>query len=233
MAKEITLGNCDSKEPSNNEALIFNMVFSHYPKGYTNKKGQSVLSVHPINPDWTVYDAYKYIVGENAKEATMGLRDLVVRRADIMKPTKAENDAEQEYKKLNFEIATFGGEFSYRKTTDLTKLSGLVTIDIDHLGCRAEVERIKSLLIQDKWLVSALCFTSPRADGLKDVAIVPEAWRKLSQRDMYLEVRKYILFTYGIEVDDSGSDISRACYLPHDPECYINPKFIINTKDYV
>jgi hypothetical protein len=25
-------------------------------------------------------------------------------------------------------------------------------------------------------------------------------------------------------VDKSGKDVSRACFLPHDPEAYINPK---------
>lgn len=202
--------------------------FSHYSRGYINRNGIAVLSTRPILPSWTIQDAHRYITSNAARYATEGIIALVKKRKDINKPTKAENDAEQTFKKLNFEIATFVGEFSYREAKSLIRSSCLVTIDLDHIGDYDEVERVKSLLIKDRWLVSALCFRSPRQDGLKNVAIVPEAWRGLTHKEMYLEVRKYILFEYGVVVDESGSDVSRACYLPCDPECYINPLFIKN-----
>ncbi|MCQ2255004.1 MAG: hypothetical protein MJZ29_05860 [Bacteroidaceae bacterium] len=204
---------------------ITDMRFSHYPKGYINKKGQAVLSVHPSEPSWTILDAFAYITSNAATDATEGIRELVNKRADIKNPTKQENDAEQRFKKLNFEIATFSGIFHYRKADSILERSMFVTIDLDHLGTKEDVERIKSQITKDTWLVSALCFTSPRGDGLKNIAVVPEQWQQISHRDMYLEVRKYVLFEYGVLVDDSGSDIGRACYLPYDPECYINPMF--------
>lgn len=199
--------------------------FSHYPRGYTNRNGQAVLSVHPSEPSWTILNAHAYIISDMAKAATEGIRELVNKRADISNPTKQEKDAEQQFKKLNFEIATFGGTFSYRKADCLKERSLFVTIDLDHLGTKEDVERIKSQMSQDTWLVSALCFTSPRGDGLKNIAIVPEPWQQMSHKEMYLEVRKHVLFEYGVVVDESGSDIGRACYLPYDPECYINPVF--------
>ena len=36
-------------------------------------------------------------------------------------------------------------------------------------------------------------------------------------------VANYVRATYGIEVDKSGKDISRACFLPFDSKAYINP----------
>lgn len=31
---------------------------------------------------------------------------------------------------------------------------------------------------------------------------------------------------HGIDPDKSGSDVSRACFLPYDPDCFINPKYL-------
>jgi hypothetical protein len=39
-------------------------------------------------------------------------------------------------------------------------------------------------------------------------------------------VANYILQTYGVAVDKSGRDLSRACFLPHDPRVFINPQFV-------
>jgi hypothetical protein len=30
----------------------------------------------------------------------------------------------------------------------------------------------------------------------------------------------------GADPDKSGSDVSRACFLPYDPDCFINPKYL-------
>ena len=40
-------------------------------------------------------------------------------------------------------------------------------------------------------------------------------------------MQQHVAFHYGIAIDKSGSDICRACFLPHDPECYINPIYFI------
>ncbi len=38
-------------------------------------------------------------------------------------------------------------------------------------------------------------------------------------------VANYIAKTYGVAVDKSGRDLSRACFLPHDPNAYLNPAY--------
>ena len=47
-----------------------------------------------------------------------------------------------------------------------------------------------------------------------------------SHSNYFAAVANYILQTYGVEVDKSGRDISRACFLPHDPQAYINPRLL-------
>lgn len=39
-------------------------------------------------------------------------------------------------------------------------------------------------------------------------------------------IANYIKEVYKLEVDKSGKDIPRACFLPFDPEAYINPKYL-------
>ena len=39
-------------------------------------------------------------------------------------------------------------------------------------------------------------------------------------------LRNHLCFHHGIDPDKSGSDVSRACFLPYDPDCFINPKYL-------
>lgn len=199
--------------------------FSVFPRGYINKMGRAVLSVQPRGV-MTVADAYGYIVGPAARDATLGLRALIAQRAVADAPTRQEEDAEQEYKKLRFEVATFGGVFSYRKASALAADSGLRTVDIDELPSEAEARALQARLVADRRLVTALCFLSPRGRGVKWVVQLPDRWRMLDAKAQYAELMKYVLFEYGVVADRSGSDISRACYLPYDPHCYVGPQFL-------
>ena len=51
------------------------------------------------------------------------------------------------------------------------------------------------------------------------------AENRLSHADYFRRAAYYIRQTYGIEPDRSGKDLSRACFLPHDPNAYLNPKY--------
>ena len=43
-------------------------------------------------------------------------------------------------------------------------------------------------------------------------------------------VCNYLKQTYQLEVDGSGKDVARACFLPYDPQVYINPKYLSHEK---
>lgn len=47
---------------------------------------------------------------------------------------------------------------------------------------------------------------------------------KVSHAEYFNAVANYLRQTYGLEADKSGKDVSRSCFLPYDPEAYINPK---------
>ena len=40
-------------------------------------------------------------------------------------------------------------------------------------------------------------------------------------------MQQHVAFHYGIAIDKSGSDVCRACFLPYDPACYINPIYFL------
>jgi hypothetical protein len=64
----------------------------------------------------------------------------------------------------------------------------------------------------------------PSGDGLK--WIVEIDLKQGSHQENFLAISNYIKQTYNIEVDKSGKDISRACFLPYDKEVFINSKYM-------
>ena len=192
------------------------ICFSVFPHGYTNKAGKVVPASRP-EEIWDVKKAYEYITSAKAKDETIALRAL------------HDKDEQRVYKAKNFITATFGGVFEYRNAKSLRGQSGLMVLDVDDLKDEEEARRVQRMFIDDTRIESALCFVSPSGCGVKSVAVIPDAWKEMSFKDAFTEMRKYFAFEYGIEIDKSGSDICRACYLPWDEECYKSPTPALQT----
>lgn len=190
-----------SKVVSTKESELFPLpTFSFFHAPITNTKPDS---------SFTLLDAYHYIVGNQAIERTEKLRSF--------------SDAKQSrmFKAANFDYCTFSGMFTTRTDKALIKHSGLLCIDFDHLQ---DLDLLRSQLLQDEYFDTQLLFRSPSGDGLKwvieiDISQTPHA-------DYFKAVANYLFQTYGVEADKSGKDISRACFLPHDLNCFINPKYL-------
>lgn len=127
----------------------------------------------------------------------------------------------RKYKAENFDYATFSGIFSKRGDNNLLKHSGLITIDFDHIS---DVETLKEKLLADEYFDTEMLFISPSGDGLKWIVAIDLT--KGSHQLYFKAIAAYILKTYQLEVDKSGKDISRACFLPYDSEVFINPKYL-------
>ncbi len=174
--------------------------FSYYYKPIKN-----IFPSSPINPRG-VFDLIK---GNNFKNATHTLRNI-----EEIKEAKR-------YKASHFDYVTFSGTFSKRKDENLIKHSGLLTIDFDHID---RIEQFKNMLLKDEYFETELLFRSPSGDGLK--WIIPIDLNKAKHKEYFKSVSNYIYKTYGVQVDNSGQDISRACFLPYDPDAFINPKYL-------
>ena len=193
-----------------------NKTFSFFGKGVFNQeKGEWVLRKRPsqsVDIAWV----YNYIKSERARVATEGLRAM---------PSTATKTEKSNYKKANLEYVTFSGVFPYRNAESLEMRSPYVCLDIDDLGSIEEARRIQHMLCQDQNLVTVLCFVSPRGVGVKWVVELPEWTANLPYKEQFDRLRNYLGFEYGIDPDTNCSDVCRACFLPYDNECYINPKY--------
>ena len=122
------------------------------------------------------------------------------------------------YKSRSFSYCTFSGSFYRRCEKDLISHSGYMCLDFDHLGGENAVADLKGRLVEDRMLETKLLFVSPSGDGLKWVVqmdVAPKDYVKMHRR-CFAAYSKYIKQTYGVEVDQSGKDIARACFIGYD-----------------
>lgn len=185
-----------------------------HPTGHVDKGPKFSFFKAPVTNKFpfrsiTVLDAYNYIAGPYAQRQTQELRAI---------PDKKKASL---YKQSRFAYVTFCGEFDVRSNDGVKSVSNLLCLDFDHLK---DVDALKRQLLQDSCFATALAFRSPSGDGLKWVIEIDRGDFPLS--DFFRAVANYITETYGIEPDKSGKDIARACFLPHDPEAYVNPLFV-------
>ncbi len=166
---------------------------------------------------------------------TIGLSEVYQMLTDISRkhPTeylrKLSSEKEQkEYKKKHFDYVTFSGVFTKRNNSSLKTHSKLLTLDIDGISNKQELINIKKTLQKDPYFPSQLLFMSPRGNGLK--WIIKISLDEVSHTAYFQAVINYIKETYNIPIDTSGSDVSRGCLLPYDPDTYIHPKYKADAK---
>jgi hypothetical protein len=130
-------------------------------------------------------------------------------------------DEARKFKASKFDYATFSGAFERRNDKALLNHSGLLTIDFDHI---TNLQQLKNQLLNDEYFETELLFVSPSGDGLK--WIIPIDITESTHQNFFNAIANYIEEVYQLEVDKSGKDVSRACFLPSDPEVFINPKYL-------
>ncbi len=164
----------------------------------------------------SLFDMYTFIRDVTFAHKTEELRAI------------ADKKEAKQYKASNFDYVTFSGTFSKREDKSLIKHSGLMTIDLDELS---NLEEVKQQLLNDEYFETELLFTSPSGDGLKWIVSID--LMKATHLDYFRGIENYLLIKYNLKVDKSGKDISRACFVPHDRNCYINPKYIKNYEERI
>ena len=115
------------------------------------------------------------------------------------------------------------GQFSNREhpaADKLQKHSSLFIADLDGLGDKLPETRKK---LEASSHVFAL-FLSPTGHGLKAVFRV-RADASL-HAGSFRAVAQHVRELTGVQLDESGKDISRLCFLSYDPELYHNPNAI-------
>ena len=111
--------------------------------------------------------------------------------------------------KKELPIVCFSGTFTERTDEGIVDHSSFIVIDFDHV----DVEHVKALLCMDEYTFA--CWTSPSGDGLKALVRISHPER---HRDHFRAIVSYFDKTYGLEVDESGINESRACFESYDPD---------------
>lgn len=193
-------------------------IVSVFEKGHLDKKGKAVPSSIKYK-DVDLYRIFLFITGNYAKQATEDLRKI------------SDHIEAQAFKALNFYAMTPAGKFSYRKANCLVQHSQLMVIDIDGIASHKRLLEVRDLLLHDGIFETEMLFIGPSGNGLKWIICVGEHTKE-SHSIFFNKIIGYLEKRYGIIADKSGSDVSRICYLPYDPDCYINPEFLPdNFKD--
>ncbi|HZL11569.1 MAG TPA: BT4734/BF3469 family protein [Prolixibacteraceae bacterium] len=170
------------------------------------------------NYEMTIPDVYGAIKSNKYQRQTIELRSILSPLP--LGEGQGVGIPARKYKAKHFDYVTFSGTFSKRNDAALIQHSGLITLDFDHVS---NLKELKETLLQDQYFETELMFFSPSGDGLK--WIVPIDLKEGTHLQLFKAIAAYIKATYKLEIDNSGKDISRACFLPFDPEVYINPKY--------
>ncbi len=129
-------------------------------------------------------------------------------------------EADQEKLKKLLPAVTWSGEFERREAAGITAHSGLVVLDYDELEPHAAV-KLKRKVSASPYVLAA--FISPRATGLK-VLMRVKLLEGATHKAAYAECKEYAEGEGWPEIDTSGSDVCRLCFLSYDPKVYINKK---------
>ena len=165
-----------------------------------------VRNVFPLNI-LKLHEIHSLITSNTYKSVTERLRSI----SDIKEKRK--------FKANNFDYVTFSGVFEKRSDKELIKHSSLITIDFDHLE---NTQMVRDQLLQDEYFDTELLFTSPSGDGLKWIVKIDLS--EATPQDYFKAIANYLQHTYNIEVDQSGKDVSRACFLSYDPDAFLHKR---------
>ncbi|MBQ3738933.1 MAG: virulence protein E [Bacteroidales bacterium] len=185
--------------------------FSIFRRPITNKHPYQVVNL---------IDVFNYIISDYAKDRTNELRTI------------KDDRYRRQYKANKFDYCTFSGIFSVRTDKAIIQHSGLICLDFDHLK---DVEAIFEALKEDTYFETLLLFRSPSGNGLKWVISFHDSYFRYGkdgesysdyQVRFFAGLYNYIFNHYDVEVDRSCRNLSRACFLPHDPAAYLNPSLL-------
>lgn len=133
----------------------------------------------------------------------------------ILKLRTLKNKDEQDVAKKRLPMVTVAGIFSTpRSNKTLTKHSGFIAIDIDTVDDLADT---KSFLYTDEYLYAA--FDSCRGYGL---CLIFKINPKKHEESFY-GIGEYLRSKYGLTMDPTSVNISRARFVSFDPHLHYNP----------
>ena len=113
--------------------------------------------------------------------------------------------------KMKLPAVTWSGSFTRRKASDLVQHSGLICLDFDDI----DVGGLLAKLAGDPHVFFA--FVSPSGAGVKCIVPFSPKIKNAEEHKIAFAAVKEHFDQYG-EIDESGSDVSRLCFLAYYPQ---------------
>jgi len=150
-------------------------------------------------------------------------------KRQILKLRQFYGENRDEYTKLKSQLpaVTFSGVFGERRKEQfLQAYSGVIVFDIDKLEDANTVynELSKDPLVYSAWI-------SPSNSGIKFLVLTTAT--AIEHKLFFQTLRQHFEKSYNIQVDKSGSDITRLCYVSFDENLRINKQSQIVTRDFI
>lgn len=135
-------------------------------------------------------------------------------KPQITKVFKGDKEAKSE-----LPCIVFGGEFGYRSKESLIEASGYAVLDFDYTKDMTDpvsaAKELKEILKRDNYIHAVMM--SPSYKGVKALVKIPKVESDEEYKSYY-----YGLLSLYPYADTSTVDISRICYVTHDPDLYVN-----------
>ena len=160
-------------------------------------------------------------------ELTNKLRSIQPGGEKIFGPKK--NKTQQEALKENLPYVTFSGLFSSRANDKLITHSGYICIDLDHIGKNGQMKELQDA-IKGK-IIPSLMFVSPSGTGLKAVFAIDV--NEGSHLQYYNALKSFFKEKFSLDIDKACKDVSRACFLCHDPEVFFSDSPTLLNKTFI
>lgn len=166
-----------------------------------------------LSKQMTVEEVLSEIKSDTYKTKIEKLRELL----------NTGNNESYKVEKLKLPAVTFCGTFlEVRKKEALSVYNELIVIDIDKLT-QEQLNKTSSQLSNEKYVFSF--WLSPSSNGFK--GLVPLKYNfdikdiDISHKSAFDKLSKYFSATYNIELDLSGSDTTRLCFMSYDSKICI------------
>jgi hypothetical protein len=122
--------------------------------------------------------------------------------------------------KLSLQAITPCALFNGRRIMpNMVQYNHIIILDFDKLT-EDELKRLKTLICLCDYTLA--CFVSPSGNGLK--VFVSVSTGAEDHKRAFLAVQQFYQALTGVEIDPSGKDINRLCFVSFDPKLYYNPK---------
>ena len=129
--------------------------------------------------------------------------------------------------KLRLPAVTFCGSFNVeRKKDKLIDYNNLIVIDIDKLS-NEQIKDYEEKLLKDKFVLSF--WRSPSNFGIKGLVNLSYNFEikdlDNAHKSAFYKLYSYFEINYGIELDRSGNDTTRLCFLSYDTSLVLKDNF--------